>query len=180
MDINKIIDEALESGFTLAAPIDVDTIRLMPEVREMCEVNKCTAYGTNWACPPACGTLDECTARIKEYKTGIVVQTTGILEDDFDAEGMMETSKRHDKTFRKFLKYLRENYTEGILPLCAGGCTICPDCTYPDEPCRYPDLMVSPMEGYGILISDLCAKNNIKYNHGRGTLTYVSCYLFRE
>jgi predicted metal-binding protein len=61
MDLDQIIKEALDAGFTLAAPLDPKTIRIMPEVRGMCEVNKCDAYGSNWACPPACGTLEECS-----------------------------------------------------------------------------------------------------------------------
>ena len=31
-----------------------------------------------------------------------------------------------------------------------------------------------------MVISDVCKDNDILYNHGRGTLTYVGCYLFRE
>lgn len=178
METEKIIKEALEAGFTLAAPLDIDTIELLPEVRKMCEVNTCNAYGTNWACPPACGTLEECCSSIKKYKKGIIVQTTGILEDEFDSEGMIETAEKHKKTFETFHRHLKENYSEEMLALGAGGCMICKKCTYPDEPCRFPDRMISPMEGYGIFISDLCSKNNIKYNHGRGTLTYVGCYLF--
>ncbi|MDR0628659.1 MAG: DUF2284 domain-containing protein [Treponema sp.] len=34
-------------------------------MRDVCAVNKCMAYGTNWSCPPACGTLEECEARIR-------------------------------------------------------------------------------------------------------------------
>lgn len=178
MDINKVIQEAMDAGFTFAAPLDPKTINLMPEVREMCAVNKCTAYDTNWACPPACGSLEDCSADIKKYSIGILVQTTGQLEDDFDSEGMMETAKKHGETFSRFLKHLRVKYGNDMLPLGAGSCTQCEKCTYPDKPCRFPELMVSPMEGYGIFISDLCSKNNVTYNYGRGTLTYVGCYLF--
>lgn len=178
IDLCKIIDEALSAGFTLAAPFDPQSINLMAEVREMCAVNKCAVYGTNWACPPACGPIDECMARVRKYTRGIIVQTTGQLEDDFDAEGMIETAKKHSETFQKFTMHLRDSYDFDMLPLAAGGCSKCSKCTYPDEPCRFPKLMVAPMEGYGIYISDLCSKNNIEYYHGRGTLTYVGCYLF--
>ncbi len=179
MNLEQVMNEAREAGFTLVAPLDPKTMSMNPEVRKMCEVNKCEAYGTNWACPPACGTLEECADIVKGFSQGMIVQTTGQLEDDFDAEGMMETARKHGETFHKFLKQFREKYDTEMLPLGAGGCTICKKCTYPDEPCRFPDSMVIPMEGFGILISDVCAKNNVPYNHGRGTLTYVGCFLFR-
>ena len=168
MDIGKLREEALEVGFTLAEPMRVDTIHLREEVREMCAVNKCHAYQTNWSCPPSCGTIQECQERVNQYETGLIVETTGELEDDFDIETMEATAKLHSAHFVE------------VLPLGAGECTHCQKCTYPDAPCRFPDLMSSPMEGYGMVISDVCKDNNILYNHGRGTLTYVGCYLFRE
>lgn len=181
MEHKQLIDKALECGFTLAAPLSVDTINLSEEVREMCAVNKCHAYNTNWSCPPACGTVDECRERIKEYDTGLIVQTTGILEDDFDIDTMTETAAKHSKSFTAFLKLLRREYPQfDVMPLGAGACVTCEKCTYPDEPCRFPELKSSPMEGYGMVISSVCKANGVPYNHGRGTLTYVGCYLFKE
>ena len=37
------------------------------------------------------GTLEECGEDISGYTRGIIVQTKGELEDEFDGEGMMET-----------------------------------------------------------------------------------------
>ncbi len=181
MDITKLREGALEAGFTLAEPLKVDTIRLRDEVREMCAVNKCHAYNTNWSCPPSCGTIAECQERVNQYEIGLIVQTTGELEDDFDFETMEATSKLHSQHFVEYLKKLRKECPElDILPLGAGECMNCGKCTFPDAPCRFPELMSSPMEGYGMVISEVCKDNGILYNHGRGTLTYVGCYLFRE
>ena len=47
-------------GFTHFADLDPSKIQLLDEVRQMCEVNSCGMYGRNWACPPACGMLEEC------------------------------------------------------------------------------------------------------------------------
>lgn len=180
MELDKLISEALEQGFTLAAPVDIGTIQLREEVREMCAVNKCHAYGTNWSCPPACGTIEECSERVSACRGGIIVQTTGVLEDDFDIETMQETAKKHSENLVAFLKHLRKEHSElDILPLGAGACMMCAKCTYPDAPCRFPELKSSPMEGYGMVISDVCKANDIPYNHGRGTLTYVGCFLIK-
>jgi predicted metal-binding protein len=179
--LTSIINEALSCGFTLAAPVDIGTITLLDEVRDMCAVNKCHAYNTNWSCPPACGSIEDCQNRVNSYESGIIVQTTGMLEDDFDFETMEETAKKHGKTFVSFTKQLRKKYPElELLPLGAGACLTCEKCTYPDAPCRFPELKSSPMEGYGMVISEVCKANGIPYNHGRGTLTYVGCYLFKQ
>ena len=178
MDTQKVIELALQDGFTLAAPLDPATIQLREEVREMCAENKCHAYNKNWACPPACGTVEACSKEIRKYTKGVIVQTTGQLEDDFDFEAMEETAKKHGEHFMTLLGQLREETDEPFLPLGAGGCSTCKTCTYPDAPCRFPEKMVHPMEGYGILINDVCTKNHVPYNHGRGTLTYVGCFLF--
>ncbi|MDR3149538.1 MAG: DUF2284 domain-containing protein [Oscillospiraceae bacterium] len=178
MTTEQIISTALEHGFTHAAPFDPSLIDCKIKVREMCEA--CKAYGTTWICPPACGTIEECSARVGEYTRGVVVQTTGELEDEFDGEGMMETAARHGEHFRECYKALRDNFKGDVmLALGAGGCGRCPKCTYPDEPCRFPDEQQSSMEAYGMLIAEECAKNNIKYYYGKNTLTYVSCFLFK-
>ena len=108
MDLGTIRQEALDFGFTLAEPIAISTIHLREEVREMCAVNKCHAYNTNWGCPPACGTVEECQERINGYESGLIVQTTGQLEDDFDYETMQETAKNHGKHFVDMLLHLRK------------------------------------------------------------------------
>ncbi len=179
MDVERVIQEALDNGYSYAGSLDISTMKPLNEVRDMCAADKCHAYNKNWACPPACGTVEECTAEIKTYSKGIIVQSTTTLEDEFDFEGIEELGKRHAKTTVDFTKYLREHYPDSrILPLSAGGCMFCKQCTYPDAPCRFPDMRTAPLEGYGIFVSDLCKKNNIEYNRGKGTLTYVGAFLF--
>ena len=68
LDYEKLNRMALEAGFTRSAPMKASTIELKQEVRDMCAANTCGQYDKNWACPPGCGTLDECRARIAEYE----------------------------------------------------------------------------------------------------------------
>ena len=77
--------------------------RQMPLVRETCAEDKCHAYNHNWTCPPACGTLDECESRMRAYKRGILVQTTGVLRRDIDTRIYRETEQLHTE----YLKVLR-------------------------------------------------------------------------
>ena len=165
-----------QCGFTHTAPLDVSTIKLLPEVRAMCEKNTCGMYGKNWRCPPGSGTLEECEEKIRKYKKGILVQTVGELEDALDGESMMETEAEHKKHFEKLKAVLEEKYS-GILALGAGTCTKCKKCTYPDEPCRFPSNSFASMESFGMLVTEVCKANQLPYYYGSCTIAYTSCFL---
>ena len=145
----------MEQGFSHVVLLDCDTIELKPEVRQMCAADTCHKYDKCWSCPPGCGSLEECEAKVRQYKYGIIVQTVGELEDVFDGEGMMETEARHKEYFVEFEKKLREIYPD-MLAIGAGCCTKCKVCTYPDAPCRFPKQAFSSMEAYGMLVTQVC------------------------
>ncbi|MBQ2895793.1 MAG: DUF2284 domain-containing protein [Oscillospiraceae bacterium] len=170
---------AAEVGFSYTAPLKVSTIELKDAVRDMCAVNTCGHYGKNWACPPGCGTLDECCARVAEYEEGILVQTVGELEDALDGEGMMEAAERHGEQFNAMYAKLRELYPH-VLAIGAGSCKQCASCTYPDEPCRFPDRRISSMEAYGMMVMEVCKKNGLSYYYGSDHIAYTSCFLLRK
>ncbi len=176
LDYASLIAAGKEAGFTEVHPLDASTIHLMTEVRDMCAANTCGQYGAKWSCPPGCGTLEECEKKVRAYKRGLIVQTIGYLEDSLDYETMMDAERRHKEAFQKFTDILREKFP-GMLPLGAGCCTNCQTCTYPDEPCRFPDKAMSSMEAYGMLVNQVCTDNNVKYNYGPNTMSYTGCFL---
>ena len=167
---------AADAGFKLMAYADASTIELRQDVRDACAVNTCGKYDTNWACPPGCGSLDECRENVSKYTWGIVLQTCGQLEDSLDFEAIMETAAEHDKNFLALLEPMREAFP-GMLALGAGTCSICAKCAYPDKPCRFPDKKVSSVEAYGMAVNEFATKNGLKYNYGPNTMTYTSCCL---
>lgn len=178
MDDLKKITEIIESaGFSHTERIHMETVELMDEVREMCQNGNCGMYGKNWACPPGCGSLEDCRKNLSRYQKGILVQTVGKLEDSMDWEGIKEAEERHKKRFLETAEKLREICPE-VLPLGAGTCTLCKECTYPGAPCRQSEKRISSMEAYGILVSDICTKNQMKYYYGPDTIAYTSCYFF--
>ena len=71
-NIDKIIKKSKSYGFDEAAYLNVFTIKLMDEVRAMCEENKCGKYNTNWSCPPGCGTLEEGRNKLAKYSKGVI------------------------------------------------------------------------------------------------------------
>ena len=176
IDIRTLIKEAKDFGFSQAGGLKIEALEFMPEVRDMCAADLCRSYGKNWTCPPACGTLEEISKEASKYSTGILVQTIGELEDDFDWECMEQTSKKHKENFDKFTEVLRKKYPD-LLAMGAGSCGICEECTYPDEPCLFPERANPSMEAYGLFVSKVCTLSNMLYNNGPRTITYTSCYL---
>jgi len=177
--VEKLLTLALELGFDHAALLDASKLRALSEVREMCASGRCRRYGKSWSCPPACGTIEECQARMSRYTGGVLVQTTAQLRDDFDMETMNLAQETHKKRFFVLARQARLLYPD-VLPLTAGSCTICRACTYPDRPCRFPRKMLSSMEAYGLLVSEVCNLAGLAYYYGPGTLTYSACILTKE
>lgn len=175
--MQELIDLALAHGFSHAGAINTAALRPLQAVRDMCADGRCQRYGKCWSCPPGCGTLEETSARMARYERGLLLQTTGELEDDFDVETMTETGEKHKELFAAFAQKLRQRFPD-CLPLTAGTCTLCKTCTYPDAPCRFPDKMLSSMEAYGLLVSDVCTASGLGYYYGPRTITYTACILF--
>ena len=88
----------------------------------------------------------------------------------------MELGERHKNALEAFTDAIRAVYPKALV-LGAGGCNRCKKCTYPDQPCRFPDKQLSSMESYGMVVNEVCKKNNIPYNYGKDTMTYVGCAL---
>ncbi|MCL2299030.1 MAG: DUF2284 domain-containing protein [Firmicutes bacterium] len=174
--MEALIDRALAFGFSHAGGLDAATLNPRPEVRDMCAADRCRSYGKSWMCPPACPSLEENKARLAKYKTGILVQTTGTPEDDFDLEGMVEIGREQMRRFHAFHKVLRAEFP-GMLALGSGVCHLCEACAYPGAPCRRPEDAVPSMEAFGLVVSDTCRDNGLKYNYGPGTMTFTGCYL---
>jgi predicted metal-binding protein len=173
-----LIKEALETGFSQAGELNVSALVFMPEVREMCNADQCRQYGKNWRCPPACGEISDAAEKASRYSYGILVQTIGQMEDDFDYETIQSASEKHKKNFAVLVEKLKGRYGD-ILPMGAGTCELCETCTYPGAPCRHPEQSISSMEAYGLWVSKVCELSNLPYNNGKQTITYTSCYLLK-
>jgi len=179
MTYQQLAELAQKAHFSAWAALDAATIELKPEVRDMCAVNSCGQYGKRWSCPPGCGTLEECTDRLKGYTHGILVQTCGDIEDGFDFEAMMEIEADHKEHVMAMYETLRET-GESVLALGAGCCTTCVKCTYPEESCRFPDKMIASMEAYGMVVLEVCKANGLQYYYGSEKMAYTSCFLLKD
>ena len=174
----KLAAMAKESGFTHCAPLDISTLEFMQDERDMCNAKQCDKYNTSWSCPPACASLEEMRERVVSYSGGVLVQTVGELEDSYDWEGIMDAGARHKENFKRMWDAL-EKENSSLLAMGAGACKLCGKCTYPDEPCRFPDRMAASMEACGLFVSKVCTDNNLAYNYGQDHIAFTSCYLVK-
>lgn len=167
---------AKELGFDAVSPLNPGTLTAREDVRDMCAADKCGAYGKNWTCPPACGTVAECQARMRQYEHGLLLQSIGHMTKAIDSRCYRETERRHNANFRAFAQALRKEYP-GALCLGAGGCRVCKQCAYPDA-CRFPEQALSSMEGYGLFVTQVCRDAGVPYYYGEKTIAYTACVLF--
>ena len=169
---------ATECGFTHSAPLEITTLEFLQDVRDMCAADKCNRYDKSWACPPACGTLDEMRERVKGFKSGVLVQTVGDLEDSYDWEGIQDAAKRQGESFGRMWDKL-EDGGASVFAMGTGGCPKCETCSYPDSPCRFPDRMAASMEACGLYVSKVCTDNNLAYNYGPNKIAFTACFLLK-
>ena len=174
--VSRWLEKAKTAGFDVAVTIDPQNLEPRGDVRAMCAENKCGAYNKNWTCPPAVGTIEECWERIGRYKSGILLQTIGHMAKTIDSRCYRDTEQRHIRNLYAFAQEIRREHP-GALCLGAGGCRVCTQCAYP-EPCRFPDKAVSSMEGYGLLVNQVCRDAGVPYHYGEKTIAYTACVLY--
>ena len=174
--MEALLSLARQAGFSQLTELDAAVLNPMPEVRDMCSSGRCRSYGKSWSCPPACGSIEYAARRISQYRRGLIVQTTGELEDEFDLQAIAAIEARHKKAFLNLARQARLLFP-GCLPLSSGTCSLCRKCTYPGKPCRFPHRRFSSMEAYGLLVSDVCLQSGLQYYYGAKTMTYTACIL---
>ncbi len=167
------------SGFDHARYAEIKEMEFLSEVRDMCTVNHCGKYGTSWACPPACGTLEELEARVNSYDYGMILQATEEMEYDFDWEAIERATKRCGDSLRVLTKQMRAQIKD-VLPMGVDGCSKCSKCTYPDEPCRFPDDLSPSMEACVFFVNKECEKAGMKYYYGKNTMTINAAIFVKE
>lgn len=176
MQQTRVIYLAEQIGFSHTCALNMDALQVSREIRAMCSTDRCGSFDRSWSCPPACGSLETIQNRIACYGAGVLVQTTGSMEDEFDLSSIAETEQRHKAMFDALTRQAKLLFPD-CYPMAAGACNRCKKCTYPDRPCRYPDKLYPSMEACGLWVSDVCKKSGMGYFYGPKTITFTACIL---
>ena len=99
------------------------------------------------------------------------------LEDSFDYEGMMYGHKEFKKVCDRLADLVKGKLSDFLL-LSNEGCIRCNKCTYPYEPCRFPDKLFPSVEGFGIMVSSLHPYHF--YYISNFFITYFGLLLFKK
>jgi len=172
----------LELGATKAEQIPVERLAFQPELRDYCEQNACGRYGRNYTCPPCIGDPEALIAKVRAFRTAVVMQNIYALEDSFDFEGMMEGQRKHNEMTQAIARRVyAERGPEGALVLAAGGCTLCERCGAQDgTPCLHEQEALASLEAYCINVSQIEKVSSMKYINGKDTVTYFSGIFLRD
>ncbi|MDR2941757.1 MAG: DUF2284 domain-containing protein [Treponema sp.] len=153
--------------------IEKGELSFLPELIDYCRTNVCGKYGKSWACPPACGTVEEQKEKILRYGKIFVFTTRHELEDSFDHDGMARGRERHNLLAAELKKKFGNASVYG-----AGACPVCETCAFP-SPCPFPEKMIGSIEAAGIDVTELSKTAGIAYNNGPNTVTYFSIILLK-
>jgi predicted metal-binding protein len=179
-DTRSILSELVAAaGFDATGAFDPGDLEVLPEVRAMCNADKCHAFGRSWSCPPACGDLEHFAELFARFRQAVLFQTIGQMDDVFDYPSIERAFALHRQRFAVLARsVVKRGLDADVLLLSAGSCQLCEKCSYPDEPCRFPEYMHPSMEATGLIINDVCKLAGVPYNHGENTLAFTSCALY--
>ena len=155
--------------------ISTQDIPFRQYVVEACAMNTCGKYGKTWTCPPGVGDLETLKVKCLSFPQALVFTTYYNLEDSFDIEGMEEGRVKHEKITDEVIELFGDIK---IRALSAEGCSLCKECTYPNEPCRFPNKARASVESNGISVVELAKQCGINYKNGSNTVTYFSLIMY--
>lgn len=176
-EVRAVKECASEAGLSGTGELDIRSLEYNEWIREICRNNDCHNYNTSWACPPAVGTLEECRIRCEQYRHMILFDKVYDLKGDYDMDKVISAMQDFKDVVDRF-DSLVSGMLEKKLILSNEGCGRCRECTWPDEPCRFPDKLHHSIEGYGLDIVKLSEQAGLNFNNGPGTVTFFGALLY--
>ena len=114
------VKEAKALGFTDAALMEVKDLVIVPEYRVFCEENLCGNYNVLPACPPASGTVEEMTARVRQYRTALVLTIVHTPKDYNDAKEQKAAKRHQNELTEQLMEKMRQDGKTDLLMMGAG------------------------------------------------------------
>ena len=156
---------------------DYSQIPFSDKVIYICQTD-CPRYNHCWACPPAVGNIHDCMQRVGHYDRFCLFSTVAEVADIYDMDACLAVKKEHESVTRQIRAQVQSRIAD-ILVL-STGCAVCDKCTYPDEPCRHPQLRLNSMESHGILLVNLLENTGMCSNYGNDMAVYFSMILYND
>lgn len=176
MNEDILLEQLAELPLLHVQFFDTTELEFSERIRTVCQ-QECPMYNTNWACPPAVGTVEECKVRCLQYPRGLLMAT--IAEADCgNMEACLATRGPHEALTRQAAQIVAAQGVETYV-LSTESCTHCAKCAYPDAPCRHPELMYPCVESHGIVVTALAEQYGIEFYAGGDLVTWFSLILFR-
>ena len=177
VDIPTLIKDI---GFDLFVRIDPAMLVIDERLVQSCSPENCENYGTCWSCPPGAGTLEQRQAHLQAGNVGILVQT--VCEDvdyEKDAERIRQAEIVHNQKLDQLASALRD-VSEEVLEFTTGGCDICDPCSYPDAPCKQPEMQRLALSAHGVDVAATCQAAGMEYGFENGRVRFVGMVLYRQ
>ena len=154
-----------------------EEIEYNDRVRAICK-KECPRYGTSWSCPPAVGTVEECTERCRQYEDVLFFSSIAQVQDVMNLEESLKTKVEHEKMTHLIEQHLKEHKLE-TYTLSSDSCAACEKCVYPKGACRHPELMFPCIESHGIVVANLVEKYAMDYYLGDQYIVWFSLIFFK-
>ncbi len=155
-----------------------DELIFADRIRTICE-SECPMYGKTWACPPGVGSMEECQSKCLKFKDGVLISTIVEVSDIANIDETLATRGDHEDITREVKGIMTEMGIETYV-LSTEACAYCEKCTYPDEPCRYPEHMFPCIESHCILVTDIAEKFGIEFIYGSNMVMWFSLLLYND
>ena len=153
-----------------------DELPFSERVQQVCR-QECPMYGKSWSCPPAVGSVEACRARCLNFDHALLLVTVQEVADSSNLELTLATKPVHNELVHQVERLLQAQGCS-TLTLSADACARCDACTYPDSPCRQPELQTPCLEGYGIVVSDLAERCGVPFPPEMHLVYWYACILF--
>lgn len=177
ISIQKLIQLALQNGFTSADVVKTEEIPFEFSFRDYCAENLCGDYDRNYTCPPDCGTAEAMYRKILSKPRAIVLQTVWKIRDRYDYSHIEHCRYLHNEMSILLKKQLLDMGCDGFVAGCS-CCMICSPCLKQiRQPCPYPEDQYSCLSSYCVYVKKLADLCGMSYSGGAGKIAFFGLYV---
>jgi predicted metal-binding protein len=147
--VDEIEGKAKKFGFSDIRTFNVEKIIIQDWVNLKCRYG-CASFGTSWCCPPATPNPKEARKIISEYTTALLLVGHHKRSDFYlNNRKKREESVRYWKGIVSIERHLFLAGYYKAFALVSTNCSLCKQCTYPDQ-CRFPQEKRPMIESFSI------------------------------